>query len=274
MKKSKLLLIALLAMVFAVNTSCKKDPVDDPTPVTLEEAPELALPGSGKVTIAIRVPDNTCNGARAVGSFNGWNDNDAEQAFTKVSGKETWYQLTIENDFTTTTTLQVKVVGVTKDGKSSWDTQWGENWPDKDPEVTFVGDEPEFAEFEIENDRQPKLVVSKDNQVIYIDIAKWTKEPCAPPVPAGNGKFIFTPGEGSVIDASAVLVFTGNFTEKNWGDSDRVMTKEGATYTWTGDYPENFEMKVFIQNGGWMEGSNVSLPKDATFPFNFTGVIK
>lgn len=273
MKKLKFLFMALLAISLTVFTSCKDKEVDEPT-VELEEAPTLAAPGEGKVTIAIRVPAaTTCNGARGVGNFNGWNDNDAAQAFTKVAGTETWYQLTITNNFTETATIMFKAVGVRADNTSSWDTQWGENWADKDPEVTFVGDEPEFALFTIENDRQPRLDITKGNQVIYIDIAKWAKEPCAPPVPAGNGKFIFKPAAASVIPAGAVVVFTGNFTEKSWGDSDRTMTKVGDNYEWTGAYPANFEMKVFIQGGDWMEGGNVSLPLDAKFPFEFTGVL-
>lgn len=274
MKKFRFLFVAILAMAMVFNTSCEKDPVDDGgDDVTLEEAPELDAPGEGKVTIAVRVPEGTCNGVRGVGSFNGWNDNDETQNFTKVEGTETWYQLTIENDFEESVTLSVKVLGIREDGSSSWDTQWGENWPDKDPEVTFVGDESESAEFEIENDRQPKLNVTAGNQVIYIDIAKWSSEPCAPPVPAGTGKFVFTPTAESVIPEGAVIVFTGNFTENNWGDSERTMTQEGDAYAWEGDYPENFEMKVFVQDGEWMEGGNVKLPVDAEFPFHFEGTI-
>lgn len=276
MKKLRILFMALLAISLTVFTSCRDKEVEEPEEpvVELEEAPVLTAPGDDKVTIAIRVPaENTCNGARGVGNFNGWNDNDTAQVFTKVAGTETWYQLTITNNFTETPTIMFKAVGVKSDNTSSWDTQWGENWKDSVPQVTFVGDEPEFALFTIENDRQPRLDITKGNQVIYIDIAKWAKAPCAPTVPAGNGKFIFKPAATSVIPENAVIVFTGNFTEKSWGDSDRTMTKVGANYEWTGAYPANFEMKVFIQGGEWMQGSNVSLPLNATFPFEFTGIL-
>lgn len=273
MKKLNFLFMALLAISLTVFTSCKNDEVEEPK-VELEEAPTLAAPGEGKVTIAIRVPAaNTCNGARGVGNFNGWNDNDAAQNFTKVSGTETWYQLTITNNFTETATVMFKALGVKSDNTSSWDTQWGENWKDSVAQVSFVGDEPEFALFTIENERQPRLDITKGNQVIYIDIAKWAKAPCAPTVPAGNAKFIFKPAATSVIPTGSVVVFTGNFAEKSWADSDRTMTKVGENYEWTGAYPANFEMKVFIQGNEWMQGSNVSLPLGAKFPFEFTGVL-
>lgn len=273
MKRLNFLFMALLALSLTVFTSCKDEKVEDPE-IVLEEAPTLAAPGEGKVTIAIRVPAaTTCNGLRGVGNFNGWNDNDEAQAFTKVAGTETWYQLTITNNFTETATIMFKAVGVKSDNKSSWDTQWGENWKDSVPQVTFVGDEPADAMFTIENDRQPRLDITKGNQVIYVDVAKWVKQPCAPPVPAGNGKFVFKPSATSVIPAGAEIVLTGNFAEKNWGDSDRTMTKVGTNYEWTGAYPENFEMKVFVKGGEWMTGANVSLPLGAKFPFEFTGDI-
>ena len=56
--------MALLAISLTTFTSCKEEVVEEPK-VELEEAPTLAAPGEGKVTIAIRVPAaNTCNGAR------------------------------------------------------------------------------------------------------------------------------------------------------------------------------------------------------------------
>lgn len=77
-------------------------------------------------------------------------------------------------------------------------------------------------------------------------------------VPAGNGTFVVTI-ENRTYTAGDECIFTGNFEEKAWGDSDRKMTYDEATQTWswTGDYPKNFEYKV-IYNGSWAEGGNVA----------------
>lgn len=76
-------------------------------------------------------------------------------------------------------------------------------------------------------------------------------------VPAGNGTFVVTI-ENRPYTAGDECIFTGNFEDKAWGDSDRKMTYDEATQTWswTGDYPKNFEYKV-IYNGSWAEGGNV-----------------
>ena len=76
-------------------------------------------------------------------------------------------------------------------------------------------------------------------------------------VPAGNGTFYVTVANREYTEGD-VCIFTGNFDEKSWGDSDRAMTYDAGTgkWSWTGDYPEDFEYKV-IYNGSWAGGSNV-----------------
>ena len=76
-------------------------------------------------------------------------------------------------------------------------------------------------------------------------------------VPAGNGTFYALITNREYADGD-VCIFTGNFEENGWGDSDREMTYDPATgkWSWTGDYPENFEYKV-IYNGCWACCDNV-----------------
>ena len=93
------------------------------------------------------------------------------------------------------------------------------------------------------------------------------------PVPAGNGKFIVTLSDYKPVDGDQII-FTGNFTDKAWGASDRVMTAEAdGTYSWTGDYPEDFQFKVILVRDGtqnWAKEDNVTFDGEnytATFTF-------
>lgn len=93
------------------------------------------------------------------------------------------------------------------------------------------------------------------------------------PVPAGNGKFIVTLSDYTPVDGDQII-FTGNFTDKAWDASDRVMTAEAdGTYSWTGDYPEDFQFKVILVRDGkqnWAKEDNVTFDGEnytATFTF-------
>lgn len=83
------------------------------------------------------------------------------------------------------------------------------------------------------------------------------QEEPAEEVPAGNGTFTVTISNREYTEGDK-CIFTGNFDEKSWGDSDREMTYDAnsATWSWTGDYPANFQYKV-IYNGAWAAGDNV-----------------
>lgn len=80
-------------------------------------------------------------------------------------------------------------------------------------------------------------------------------------VPAGNGTFTVTV-TNPTYEAGDVCIFTGNFEEKSWGDSDRNMTYDAGTgkWSWTGDYPKNFKYKVIYKRGEkteWAAGDDV-----------------
>jgi hypothetical protein len=78
-----------------------------------------------------------------------------------------------------------------------------------------------------------------------------------PDVPAGEGTFVVSIRNKEYTEGDK-CIFTGNFEENSWGDSDREMTynAEAGTWSWTGAYPVNFEYKV-IYNGAWAAGDNV-----------------
>lgn len=222
----------------------------------LETQPELPNPPAGKVTLAIRVPEGTCNGVVLTGSPFGWSPASGTAAFTKVAGTETWYSVTF--DYATGDML--KAIAVPETGTANWKTQW------ENIEI-LEGD----AEIEIQNATEPGLVLveTSDGTVIYVTIGNWITDPCAPPVPGGTGTFTFTPA--CELPENAVVIFTGNFDEKSWAESDRNMTRQSdGSYTWTGDYPVNFEMKVFVDDVYWMTGQNVVFD-GTTFSFTGTG---
>lgn len=89
------------------------------------------------------------------------------------------------------------------------------------------------------------------------DLYRWTPDS----IPAGHGKFFVN----ALYDFSEGdrLIFAGNFDNKPWADSDREMVYDGQSdaWIWEGDYPKNFEYKVFIWVAGgtqtWADGDNV-----------------
>jgi len=257
MKKVKFLFMAFVAVAMTL-ASCTNDdepkkPVDpDPDPVG-EAQPEIDAPAAGKVTLAIRVPEGTCNGVVLTGSPFGWNPASGTAAFELVEGTETWYS--VELDYAAGAML--KAIAVPETGTTKWDTQW------KDIEI-LEGD----ADIELEFGTEPKLNLgaTAEGTVIFVTIGDWKTAPCAPVVPGGEGTFTFTPA--CVIPDGGVVTFTGNFDETPWGESTRVMTAVGdGSYTWTGTYPDGFQMKVFVGED-WMSGGNVTF--DGT-TFSFTG---
>jgi hypothetical protein len=88
-------------------------------------------------------------------------------------------------------------------------------------------------------------------------------------IPAGNGKFLITITNRNYTDGD-VCIFTGNFEEKSWGDSDRAMTHEGSNvWSWEGAYPKNFEFKV-IYNGKWANDPNGKMTDPATYEYEMS----
>ena len=217
----------------------------------LETQPELLNPSSGKVTLAIRIPEGTCNGVVITGQSD-FEPSSTSLRFNKVQGTDTWYSATVDCQ----PMNQFLVFALPEQGNVTWENKWSKY-------RIMKGD----AEFDPNG--SGLLRINSCATVVYIDIEEWKKEPCAPVVPSGTGTFTFTPA--CELPENAVVIFTGNFDEKSWAESDRNMTRQSdGSYTWTGDYPVNFEMKVFVDDVYWMTGQNVVFD-GTTFSFTGTG---
>jgi len=82
------------------------------------------------------------------------------------------------------------------------------------------------------------------------ECVEWDSEPWNP-IPGGNGTFTISLGEACGAAAAEKVIFTGNFAEEAWGDSQREMTANGdGSYSWTGEFPENFMYKVILRSEG------------------------
>lgn len=82
------------------------------------------------------------------------------------------------------------------------------------------------------------------------EVSTWDSEPWNP-IPGGNGTFKITLGAACGAADADKVIFTGNFTEEGWGDSQREMTPDNqGGWSWTGDFPENFMYKVILRTEG------------------------
>jgi hypothetical protein len=82
------------------------------------------------------------------------------------------------------------------------------------------------------------------------ECVEWDSTPWNP-IPGGNGTFKITLGAACGAADADKVIFTGNFTEEGWGDSQREMTPDNqGGWSWTGDYPENFMYKVILRTEG------------------------
>ena len=236
-----------LALVALTLVSCKPEevvpPVNPPVDPTVqkEEAPAIAAPAAGKVIVAVRVPDGTCNGIVARGANGAELGNfDTDVPFTLVEGKTTWYQL----ELTYAADMAVKVLAKAEDGTIDWGTQWGMNVEGETPNVTFVAET--TAEFTLENGGEVKLINCPDASVLYIDVVAWKSAPCVPKNEAGNATFTLT---ATNVPEGAIIGIVGNFPEKSWVIAEPYeMTKgEGDVYTTTVAVGAAQEYKYFLK---------------------------
>ena len=104
-------------------------------------------------------------------------------------------------------------------------------------------------------DKVKVTFTSEKGNVGSIKVTFLEKGEPAAVIPGGNGTF--TVKVTNVVYAEGdVCSIAGNFAEEAWNDS-RQMTYDATagTWSWTGEYPENFEFKV-IYNGNWATGGN------------------
>ena len=82
------------------------------------------------------------------------------------------------------------------------------------------------------------------------EVAEWEGEPWNP-IPGGEGTFKITFSESCNMAQYEKVIFTGNFAEESWGESQREMTDNGdGSFSWTGEFPDNFQYKVIGRTEG------------------------
>jgi len=192
-----------------------------------------------KYTVTVLVPE-FCDGEfpiELIGGFNGWAD-EGTIALTKVEGNKYTAEVEAQNG-------------------QEWKVRGEGGW-DKEIQVFETSEEKPEGEWK----GVPNNVFGDNFNVTvdYSDASLYRWNVCSgdePPadVPAGEGTFKVTISNREYAEGD-VCIFTGNFEDKAWGDSDRSMTYADGVWSWTGAYPMNFEFKV-IYNGSWAEGDNV-----------------
>lgn len=276
MKTNKILLAAMLFGAVAM-VGCKKpvtggDEPDkkDTTIVTpdLEEQPIINAPGAGKVILALRAPQGTCNGMIAIGAATNedgtddWTPADKKKPFVAVEGSETWYQITLPAN----PGIAVKVIALSDNGTADWGTQWGMNVEGEEPNVTIVDGEATIDASE--NGGEVKLTDLKENTVVYVDVKAWKTSPCTPKNEAGLATFTLTANN---LPEGYEVGIVGKVNNTEWDiTAPVVMTKgEGNVFTAT-DVPvaAACQYKYFVRladGGEWswdygQAGGNLVMP--------------
>ncbi|MBR1564199.1 MAG: hypothetical protein IJ650_02510 [Paludibacteraceae bacterium] len=283
--KANKLMVAALAMGALVFASCNSKPTPEIIipEVNPSDVPKVDKPAEGYVTIVLNIPEGSeCNGIYMKGCINGndWSgentyigleDAQADAAnavkFEAIDGSKTWFKATFKLG---EGGLQGKIC-LKYEGDGSWQGQaTGVTVDEENTTVTLT---------EISGEGQFVIAADAPAGVLYLGIGGWNKSECETVV-ARAAEFTVTiipETEGGALPEGDVI-FTGNFDEKDWGNSDRVMTKNAdGTFTWKGEIPgKNFKCKVFIGDA-WASAvenadgdGNHMVPDDAKFPYAVT----
>lgn len=221
-------------------------------PVTVEELvedmPEIAAPGAGKVTIALQAPAGTCNGVILVGAgvnddgSDDWNPANQAHKFEAVEGTQTWYAITLNYK----EGIGAKAIAVSEAGAADWGTQWGMNEEGKEPNVVLLTENATLDNKE--NGGEVKLTELTDGEVVYVQVVAWKSEPCTPKNEAGTATFEMT---APALPEGFEVYVVGNFSaDDNWVWAGEVapthkMAFADGKYTLTADVPAAFEYKYF-----------------------------
>ena len=257
------------------------DPDDDDSdgPIIVDpddedlEIPEVEKPGRGKTTIVLYIPESDCEEAEPyiLGVLDGYDKWSSEPDRAMESLGNSWWKVTLDAlTAENATNFKFRM----EDGFGGWSF-----YPIDSYEL--LEDAAEYIQIKDEEQNNLLAIASCDNKVLYIKSGKWSDTPCKAPIPAGHAKFIFTPT--GYVPEGYDLIFTGNFEEKSWSESDRIMTKqEDGTYVWEGDYPENFQFKVIIKDAAgigaafddgvlWLDGDNKVVEAESGSVIEFEG---
>lgn len=222
-------------------TEEEEEEVTDEFPTIM---PAVAEPAADQITIAIYVPQGTCNGAVLVGSFNGYNVGDQTYKFEKVENEDRWYQVTVAyaDDFA------AKAIALNEAGKSDWGTQWGMNIPDKQIEnLVILGGDAVLVE---ENGGEQKLTAVPAGSKVFLGIKEWKSAPCAPRNQAGPATWTLT---ATGLPEGAVVGIVGALNaDLNWAIGTPIVMTPGENNVWTAaaEVQEACEYKYFVSLDG------------------------
>lgn len=129
---------------------------------SLEERPVLPKPGEGKVTICVQAPQNLCGYIVAPGTITDWEPGLGDnKALELVDGYSTWYSGIF--DWEDSGECRFKIAATDVNGNWNWDYQM-------DHYEILEGD------YTI---RASDIYIRSDNQVFYIKISDFEKNPCS-----------------------------------------------------------------------------------------------
>ena len=222
----------------------------------VEDQPVLPLPGAGKVTICVQVPEILCEGSMVVipGSLTDWGTGNAVekgQATTLVEGCKTWYAAT----FDWGQDKAFKVAHSKADGSWEWSFQ-------------AKGGEVLAGDVTPNDGITQDMVINSDNQVIYIAVYEWELGACEKTNEAGSATFNLT-AVGFPAEAQFAIAGSG-LAAGAWAcppPAEHVMTALGnGKYTLTLDVPATFQYKYLVDKVGdgssweWFSAANYNMP--------------
>ncbi len=260
MKTVKYFMGALALCAIAL-VSCEKTEDNGGGGVIIEpevsEQPEIeAVPGA--YVLVCQFEQAPCNDVILAGNYqtvdgqiSNWSADPAAK-FEPIANYPGWYQVTIKSTTDTAVVAMGKPIQLKEDGSFSWDHQWARNSVELLDGICTMTDE---------NGGEIRIDMTEESTVVYVKSTGWATNPCAAAIPAGNHEWIVQLSDTcQAVPDDAQVIFTGNFETESWGDSKRVMTKDGNVWKWTGDYPENFQAKAICVTADgkqhWANGEN------------------
>ena len=215
------------------------------------QLPYVPLPGEGKTTVVLHIPENTPRGCYAVGTMNGWDINNTDFMFTPVVGaqSERWVACTFDYNYSEDwyDGLRMKVIAIPSDPNASlsWDFQWGRNssssWADNVILLDGIGN----FDCEYGYNDPPVLIDLENNGIVYIDVRDWYNSPIVQLNPAGLATFHVTVPNNT--PANALISIVGGFAENAWTLGAYLLTRQhDGSYYGQFEIPANFEYKYVV----------------------------
>lgn len=200
------------------------------------QLPSVPLPGEGKTTVVLHIPEDTPKGCYAVGTMNNWDINNTDFMFTPVVGaqSERWVACT----FDYTEDISMKVIAIPTDTKGlSWDFQWGRNYSHGYGDNVVILDGIGFLNWDYDFTTPQTLIELKNNGVVYLEVKDWYNSPIVNT--AGLATFHVVVPDNTPENASISVV--GNFTENAWTRDAYILKRQNdGSYHGKFEVPANF----------------------------------